>query len=98
MAVRSNNITQTNDGNRDQNNDKNVRFDICAIAFRTNHGLLQDLNVCRRRNRHERDNPNGNIQTNNITHHNLNNSEVDEMNNATNSHQKNQNENQEYFY
>ena len=50
------------------------------------------------RNRHERDNPNGNIQTNNITHHNLNNDEVDEMNNATNSHQKNQNENQEYFY
>ena len=44
MAVRSNNITQANDGNRDQNSDKNFRFDICAITFRTNHGLLQDLN------------------------------------------------------
>ena len=61
-------------------------------------GLLQQMNFCQRRNRYEGDNPNGNIQTNNINHDNLNNNEVDEINNATNSRQNNQNENQEYFY
>ena len=61
-------------------------------------GLLQQMNFCQRRNRYEGDNPNGNIQTNNINHDNLNNNEVDEINNATNSPQNNQNENQEYFY
>ena len=56
------------------------------------------MNFCQQRNRHEGDNLNGNIQTNNINHNNLNNNEVDEINNTTNSCQNNQNENQEYFY
>ena len=60
--------------------------------------MLQNLNFCRRRNRHEGDNPNGNIQTNNNNHDNLSNNEVDEINNATNSHQNNQNKNQVRFY
>ena len=93
MEERSNNITHTNDENKDQSSDQNVRCDICARSFRTNRGL----NFCPRRNRHEGDNLNGNIQTNNINHDNLNNNEVDEINNATNSCQNNQNENQEYF-
>ena len=38
------------------------------------------------------------MQTRNINHDNLNNNEVVEINNATNSCQNNQNENQEYFY
>ena len=63
---------------------------------RTNRGLLQHLNFCRQKNRHEGDNLNGNIQKNNINHDNLN--EVVEISNATNSCQNNQNENQEYFY
>ena len=49
------------------------------------------------RNIHEGDNLNGNIQTRNINHDNLNNNEVVEINNATNSCQNNQNENREYF-
>ena len=60
--------------------------------------MLQHLNFRRRRNSHEGDNLNGNIQTNNINRDNLNHNEVDEINNATNSRQNNQNENQEYFY
>ena len=56
------------------------------------------FNFCRRRNRHEGDNPNGNTQTNNSNHDNLNINEVDEINNATNSHQNNENENRENFY
>ena len=98
MKERLNNITQTNDEIRDQSSDQNVRCYTCARSFRTNRGLVQHLNFCRRRNKHEGDNPNGNIQTNNINHNNLNNNEVDEINNATNSRQNNQNENQEYFY
>ena len=98
MKERLNNITQTNDENRDQSSDQNVRCYTCAQSFRTNRGLVQHLNFCRRRNKHEGDNPNGNIQTNNINHNNLNNNEEDEINNATNSRQNNQNENQECFY
>ena len=60
--------------------------------------MLQHLNYCRRRNRYEGDNPNGNIQTENDNHDNLNNNEVDEITNATNSRQNNQNANQEKFY
>ena len=68
-------------------------------TFRTNRELLQHLNFCRQRNRHEGDCLNGNKQTNNINHDNLNNNEVvDEINNATNSRQNNPHENQEYFY
>ena len=95
MEERSNNITQTNDENRGQSSDQNVRCDICARTFRTNRGFFQHLNFCRRRNRHEGDNPNGNIQTNNNNHDNLSNNEVDEINNATNSRRNNQNPNQE---
>ena len=98
MEERSNSITQTNDENRDQSSGQNVCCNICARTFRTNRGLLQPLNYCRRRNRHEGDNTNGNIQTNNDNHDNLNNNEVDEINNATNSRQNNQNANQEKFY
>ena len=98
MEERSNNITQTNDENRDKSSDQNVHCDICARTFRTNRALLQHLNFCRRRSKHEGDSPNGNIQTNNINHENLNDNEGDEINNATNSRQNNQNENQEYFY
>ena len=98
MEERSNNITHTNDENKDRSNDQNVRCDICARSFRTNRGLLQHLNFCRRRNIHEGDSLNGNIQTNNINHDNLNSNEVVEINTATNSCQNNQNENQEYFY
>ena len=54
--------------------------------------------VDKERNIHDGDNLNGNIQTRNINHDNLNNNEVVEINNATNSCQNNQNENQEYFY
>ena len=54
--------------------------------------------VDKERNTHEGDNLNGNIQTRNINHDNLNNNEVVEINNATNSCQNNQNENQEHFY
>ena len=50
------------------------------------------------RNIHEGDNLNGNIQTRNISHDNLNNNEVVEINNAPNSCQNNQNKNREYFY
>ena len=50
------------------------------------------------RNIHEADNLNGNIQTRNISHDNLNNNEVVEINNAPNSCQNNQNKNREYFY
>ena len=57
MEERSNNITHTNDENKDQSSDQNVRCDICARSFRTNRGL----NFCPRRNRHEGDNLNGNI-------------------------------------
>ena len=78
--------------------DQNVRCDICARSFRTNRGLLQPSNFCRRRNRHEGDNLNGNIHTKNINHDDLNNSEVVEISNATNSCQNNKNENEEYFY
>ena len=46
----------------------NVRCDICARTFRTNSGLLEHLNFCRRRNRHEGDKTNGKIQTNNNNH------------------------------
>ena len=98
MKERSNNITQTNDQNRDKSSDQNVHCDICARMFRTNRALLQHLNFCRRRSKHEGDGPNGNTQTNNINHENLNDNEGDEINNATNSRQNNQNENQEYFY
>ena len=98
MEERSNNITQTNDKYRDKSSDKNVHCDICARTFRTNRALLQHLNFCRQGSKHEGDNPNGNIQTNNINHENLNDNEGDEINNATNSRQNNQNENQEYFY
>ena len=98
MEEKSNNITHTNEKNKDQKSNQNVRCNTCARLFRTNHGLLQHLNFCRRRNRHEGDNLNGNIQTNNIIHDNLNNNEVVEISNATNSCQNNQNENQEYFY
>ena len=97
MEERSNNITH-NDENKDRSSDQNVRCDICARSFRTNRGLLQHLNFCRGRNIHEGDNLNGNIQTNNINHDNLNSNEVVEINTATNSCQNNQNENQEYFY
>ena len=54
--------------------------------------------VNKERNIHEGDNLNGNIQTHNINHDNLNNNKVVEINNATNSCQNNQNENREYFY
>ena len=67
MEERSNNITQTNDENRDQSSDQNVRCNICARTFGTNRGLLQHLNFYRQRNSHEGDNPNGIIQTNNTT-------------------------------
>ena len=93
MEERSNKVTQTNDENRDQSSDQNVRCDICARTFRTNRGLLQRLNFCQQRNRHEGDNPNGNIQTSNNNHDNLNSNEVDEINNVTNSRRNNQNEN-----
>ena len=96
MEERSNSITDTNDENKDQSSDQIVRCDICTRSFRTNRGLLQHLNFCRRRNRQEGDNLNGNIPTNNINHNNFN--EVVEISNATNSCQNNQNENQEYFY
>ena len=84
MEERSNNITHTNDENKDQSSDQNVRCDICAKLFRTNCGLLRHLNFCQQRNIHEGDNLNGNIQTNNINHDNLNSNEVFEINNATN--------------
>ena len=96
MEERSNSITHTNDENKDQSSDQIVRCDICTRSFRTNRGLLQHLNFCRRRNRQEGDNLNGNIPTNNINHNNFN--EVVEISNATNSCQNNQNENQEYSY
>ena len=98
MEKRSNNITHTNDENKDQSSDQNVYCNICARSFRTNCGLLQHLNFCQQRNIHEEDNLNRNIQTNNINHDNLNSNEVVEINNATNSCQNNQNENQEDFY
>ena len=98
MEERSNNTTNTNDENKDQSSHQNIRCNICARSFRTNRGLHQHLNFCRRRNRHEGDNLNRNIQANNINHVNLNNNEVVEISNATNSCQSNQNENQEYFY
>ena len=90
--------THTNDENKDQSSNQNVFYNICARLFRTNPGLLQHLNFWWQRNRRERDNQNGNIQTNSINHDNLNNNEVVEISNATNSCQNNQNENQEYFY
>ena len=95
MEERSKCITHTNDENKDQSSDQNIRCDICARSFRTNRGLLQHLNFSRRRNRHEGDNLNGNMQTNNINHDNLNDNEVVEISNATNSCQNNQSENQE---
>ena len=98
MEERSNNITHTNDENKDQSSNQNVRCDICARSFRTNCGLLRRLNFCQQRNIHEGDNLNGNIQTNNINRDNLNSNEVVEINNAPNSCQNNQNENQEHFY
>ena len=97
MEKRQNNITQTNDENRDQSSDQNVCCNICARMFKTNCGLLQHLNFCWQISKHEVDSPNGNILKNNINHDNLNNNEVDEINNATNSCQNNQNENQEHF-
>ena len=97
MEERSNNIAHANKKNKDQKSNQNVRCKTCARLFRTNYGLLQNLNFCRRRNRHNGDNLNGNIQTNIINHDNLNNNEVVEISNATNSCQNNQNENQEYF-
>ena len=54
--------------------------------------------VNKERNVHEGDNLNGNIETRNINHDNLNNNEFVETNNATSSCQNNQNENREYFY
>ena len=65
--------------------------------FRTNCGFVQHLNFCWQISKHEVGSPNGNVQTKNINHDNLNNNEVDEINNATNSCQNNQNENQEHF-
>ena len=94
---RSNNITHTNDENKDQSSNQNVCCDICARSFRTNRGLLH-LNFCCQRNINEGNNLNGNIQTSNIKHDNLNNNEVFEISNATNSCQNNQNKNWEYFY
>ena len=95
MEKRSTSITQTNDENRNQSSNQNIRCDICERNFRTNHGLLQHLNFCQRRNRYEGGNPNGNTQTNsNNNYDNLNNNKVDEINNATNSCQNIQNENQ----
>ena len=84
MEERSNNITHTNDENKDQSSDQNVCCDICARSFRTNCGLLRRLNFCQQRNIHEGDNLNGNIQTNHINHDHLNDNEVFEINNATN--------------
>ena len=98
MEERSNNITHTNDENKDQSSDQNVYCDICARSFRTNGGLLQHLNFCQQRNIHEGDNLNEKIQTNNINRDNLNSNEVVEINNATNSCQNNQNEHREHFY
>ena len=46
MEKRQNNITQTNDENRDQSSDQNVCCNICERMFRTNCGLLQHLNFC----------------------------------------------------
>ena len=97
MEERSNNITHTNDKNKDQSSNQNVRCGICARSFRTNRGLLH-LNFCWQRNINEGNNLNGNIQTSNIKHDNLNNNEVFEISNATNSCQNNQNKNWEYFY
>ena len=51
--------------NVSMNSDQNVRCDIDARTFRTNRGLFQQLNFCRWRNKHDGDNPNGNIQTEN---------------------------------
>ena len=45
--------------------DQNVCCDTDARTFRTNRGLFQQLNFCRWRNKHDGDNPNGNIQTEN---------------------------------
>ena len=98
MEERSNNITHTNDENKDQSSNQNVRCDICARSFRTNRGLLQHLNFCQQRNIHEGGNLNENIQTNNINYDNLNSNEVVEINKSTNSCQNNQNENREHFY
>ena len=67
MEERSNNIAHTNEENKDQKSNQNVRCNTCARLFRTNHGLLQHLNFCRRRNRHNGDNLNGNTQANNTT-------------------------------
>ena len=92
MEGRSNNITHTNDENKDQISDQKF-LELCTRTFRTNRGLLQHLNFCRRRNRHEGDNLNGNTQTSNINYDNLNNNEVVEISNATNYCQNNQNEN-----
>ena len=92
MEERSNNVTQTTDENGEIT--KAVTKMFIAIFVQERLELPVDcLNFCRRRNRHEEDNPNGNIQTNNNNHHNLNNNEVDKINHATNSHQNNQNEN-----
>ena len=97
MEERSNKITHTNDKNKDQSSNQNVRCGICSRSFRTNRGLLH-LNFCWQRNINEGNNLNGNIQTSNIKHDNLNNNEVFEISNATNSCQNNQNKNWEYFY
>ena len=94
---RSNNITHTNDENKDQSSNQNVCCDICARSFRTNRGLLH-LNFCWQRNINEGNNLIGNIQTSNIKHDNLNNNEVFEISNASNSCRNNQNKNWEYFY
>ena len=97
MEKISDNITHTNDENRDQSSNQNIPCDICARTFRTNRRLLQHFNFRRQRNRHQGDNPSGDIQANN-NNHDLNNNEVDEINDATNPRQNNQNENQENFY
>ena len=97
MEEISNNITHTNDKNKYQSSNQNVRCGIYARSFRTNRGLLH-LNFCCQRNINEGNNLNGNIQTSNIKHDNLNNNEVFEISSATNSCQNNQNKNWEYFY
>ena len=97
MEESSNNITHAYDENKDQGSYQNVCCDVCPRSFRTNRELLQPLNFCQWRNRHEGDCLNGNIQTN-IIYNNLNNSENVEISNVTISCQNNQNENQECFF
>ena len=50
MEQTQNANTRTADENSSQTNHQNVRYTICGRNFKTNRGLLQHLNYCRRQN------------------------------------------------